>query len=389
MALALDGSAENNSSGASSLTLTLTTSAANDVIIVCIAPNAGPVASVSSANVTYTKRSTNNLAGASFPEECWYGIASSPLSSEVITVTQQSSAFISAVAFGVSGANTSSPFDSHGPFTISAGPTDLSVTTGVANTFIFGSYRFGSTSTPTAGAGFTRIGSAVLTFHLTEYQIVSTTQSALDVAIGTGAGNQNGGVGDAIVQAGGGGGSAGTIGLQIGVSGAGNALIKSAGTVGLQIGVSGVGKSTAASKGTVSLQIGVSGHGAATAKSTGNIGLNLGLTGVAPHIAAAAGTIGLNLGIIGHGQRIGGRDVGLPLTPEQLRKRREDLKIRQARIDAEIEAKRADGERLRAGLREALHGPSPPVFDTPSLEISTTDGMDDEDEDIEFLLLSL
>ena len=80
------------------------------------------------------------------------------------------------------------------------GTTDpLSITTTHANTMVIGSFRMNSTSTPTQGTGYTIISGA--NFLLSEYQIFSSTQSGLSVTIGTGAGDANGCIADALVAA--------------------------------------------------------------------------------------------------------------------------------------------------------------------------------------------
>ena len=59
------------------------------------------------AGLTWIKRAATG--GGSDIEE-WYAIAASPLVADTITVTQTSANFLEVVAFGWSGANTSSPF---------------------------------------------------------------------------------------------------------------------------------------------------------------------------------------------------------------------------------------------------------------------------------------
>ncbi len=107
--------------------------------------------------------------------------------------------------FGVSGADTVAIWDANAALPDTGGTGDRSITTSSADCFLIGSYRFQSTASPTQGTGWTKISGA--DFQLTEYKIVSATQSGTDVAIGTGSGDNNAGIGDAIVSAGGGGGA--------------------------------------------------------------------------------------------------------------------------------------------------------------------------------------
>ena len=197
MVLALDGSGHSNAS-ASSPTVTLTTSNADNVIIVIVTSNAAPVASVTSSGLTWIFIAADGLV-AGQQCEMWYAIASSALTSHVITVNNTGGGFTTIDAFGVSGANTSDPFDGNASTPATSPSAILSVSTDTADTFIVGGYRFNSTDTSSQGTGFTLISG--LNFQLSEYKIVSTTQSSLSIAIGTGSGNQNGGVAVAIKQA--------------------------------------------------------------------------------------------------------------------------------------------------------------------------------------------
>ena len=202
MALALDGSVH-GSTTATSLGVTLTTSNTDDVIIVIATVNQGPITSISGAGLTWNFIASGGTGIAAI--EIWYAIASSALSSQTITVTQTASGFITVDAFGISGANTSSPFDANASTPATGTTATLTVSTDTADTFIIGGYRFGSTASPTEGTGWTKIFGA--NFQLSEFKIVSSTQSSLSVAIGTGAGDQNGGVADAVVIAAAGGAS--------------------------------------------------------------------------------------------------------------------------------------------------------------------------------------
>lgn len=196
--MALDGSVHSNVVSATH-NLSLTTSNADCVIVAVVACNlAGGVTGISSSNTTgWTQRAVGGSGSSRI--ELWYGVAASALSSETITVTIGASAYTTIDIFGISGADTTQIYDTNAALPDVGTTTTRSITTDTADTFCIGGYRFGSTASPTEGTGWTKISGAH--YALTEYKIVSSTQSGLSVAIGTGAGNQNGGVADAIVMA--------------------------------------------------------------------------------------------------------------------------------------------------------------------------------------------
>jgi hypothetical protein len=207
VSLALDGTAHTSFTSGSSGTLSLTTLNANDVIIAAVLVNSTTTSSINSAHLNFTLRK-RQLASDGYSDyiETWYAVASEALSDEVITFTLNSalnsqgspSPVYTANVFGIAGANTSAIFDSNTslPAAVSTGNVELS--TSNANDFIVGTYRI-ATASPTAGSGWTQIFGA--DNLLVEYLIVSATQSALSLPIGTGSGLQNGGIGDAIMGA--------------------------------------------------------------------------------------------------------------------------------------------------------------------------------------------
>lgn len=194
MALALDGSAH-ASATAASVAPVLTTANANDIIIVIATVNINPVSSITGAGLTFSFIATAGTGAGDI--EIWSAVASSALTSEAITVNH-TAGFITVDVFGISGADTSTIFDANASTPATASTGLLSISTDTADTFIIGGYRFGGgVNTPTEGAGFTKISGA--DFQLTEFKIVSSTQSNLSITIGTGNGNQNGGVGEAVI----------------------------------------------------------------------------------------------------------------------------------------------------------------------------------------------
>jgi hypothetical protein len=72
------------------------------------------------------------------------------------------------------------------------------ISTNNATDLLLAGYRFGGNTTPTAGSGWTALQGA--NNQLLEYHNVTTTQSNLTPPIGVGNNNQNGGIGDAIMN---------------------------------------------------------------------------------------------------------------------------------------------------------------------------------------------
>ena len=197
--LALDGNGFTNKSvPTTSASVTLTTHSANDVIIVDVVQNGASVSSVTdAAGLVWHQRALTGTVGQTIYE--YYAIAANALSSDAIIVNFAGAAsYVDLNAFGVSGANTSSPFDSNVSVPASPASSTGSITTSNANDLIVAGYRFGSDAAPAAGAGWTAINASG-NYYLSEYQIVSATRAGLVATASTG--DENGGVIDAIVQA--------------------------------------------------------------------------------------------------------------------------------------------------------------------------------------------
>jgi hypothetical protein len=205
MAIALDGSVIGNSGGASSFAVSLTTTNANDIIIVHVTTNAGPVTSISdTAGLTWAKRTSGGDGTTSKVIEEWFAVAPNALTSDSITVNTTGSGFITVIAFGISGADLSTIWDNNSavpPHATGDPSGTVSFTTSQPNAFLTAGYRMHTTATPAAGTGWTLIKSG--NFAISEYQIVSATQLGLAGSLGGGATDQNGGVGDAVIQQGG------------------------------------------------------------------------------------------------------------------------------------------------------------------------------------------
>ena len=194
--LAEDGSAScTGSTSATSCNISLTTSNTNDVIIVGIAtPTTGTTFTFSSSpSITWHAR--GSLSSTYFIKEeyaVWSGSGSVTIT---VTVSATGTGF-SAEAFGISGANTASPFDSNAGFTYSNSgtssvPTINSISSSNANDFFFGLYSSGS-NTQTAGTlnsvSMTLIGNSGGEDSAAEYLVVSSAQSSVSMTFGTSVG---------------------------------------------------------------------------------------------------------------------------------------------------------------------------------------------------------
>ena len=192
----------------SSKTVSLTTSNANDLVIVYAVSGDSkdhqyfaPVQSVTASGLTFQLRHqyqvVSSASGWYWDLEEWYAVASSPLSSTAITITwsTQPASFIIVDAFGISGANNSSPFDSNAGLPSTSSGSFPSVSTSNTNDMIISLEATDNTAQPTAGSGFTPIDASGHYFA-SEYQMVSTTQSSLSVTFT----NSNGGSSDVEAQ---------------------------------------------------------------------------------------------------------------------------------------------------------------------------------------------
>jgi len=214
--LALDGSTGAGTES-KSVSASLTTTSSNDVIIVTAGTSSSSTTVKSVTDTgghTWTHRQTKT-GSPSVSEEEWYTIAATSLTADSITVTWSASGDNVFSAFGVSGANTASPFDPHSglPATATGSGTSptVSVSTSHSNDFIFGLLANEHTSaaichTETLGGGFSQIdaenslGSNTCMNSDQEYQVVSSTQNNLGIPFSTNSGgsNQWAEIGDAI-----------------------------------------------------------------------------------------------------------------------------------------------------------------------------------------------
>ena len=191
---ALDGSNTSTGNTVTSGTITITTSNTNDLVVLCSENNgAGTPSITDTSGLTWTQIGTHTGTIDAF-----FAFSSGPLSSDTITVNYGTTVgFFSLIAFGVSGVPVSSQLDPNGalPGTTTSS-TPLTLTTSNANDFLFACYSSNNGTGNNQGSGWTLIGSGA-NFMMGEFQIVTSTQSALSAAVGGGTAIKNG-IGSAI-----------------------------------------------------------------------------------------------------------------------------------------------------------------------------------------------
>lgn len=199
-ALAIDGNGFTNLpfEPSAAASVKLTTSNTNDVIIVDVVENSTAVASIAdSAGLAWHQRAV--AGSSSYPIYEYYAIAPSALTNDQITAFFSGTASYADInAFGISGADTSAPFDASVAAPSTLAPSTGSISTGNTNDLIFAGYRFASNGTPTAGNSWTAINASG-GYYLSEYKVVSTAQNGLSAPASSS--DQNGGIIDAVVQA--------------------------------------------------------------------------------------------------------------------------------------------------------------------------------------------
>ncbi len=201
--LALDGSTIARVAGVS-VSVALTTTLAPDVIYVVVTTDTGTINTPTAAGLTFTLRA-GPITTTGVTISTYYAIATSPLAAVSITETTTGGANLLLAAFGVSGANTASPFDPNASVPASATGTgtvgSFTISTSNANDFIIGTFSSDAGAVHTAAAPWTLIVSQRQGAALdssSEYQVVSATQTNLAVTMTlTGAANWAG-IADAI-----------------------------------------------------------------------------------------------------------------------------------------------------------------------------------------------
>lgn len=189
----IDHAANNRCSGTGSCSAPLSTNYPDDVIIaLCTDGGSGTgQPTVSGGGITdWTPESSPGSLSSTPWIAMWYGTSSSKLNGASITCTAGTTANVDIQVFGISGADTLSPFDSHSglPQVQPTSATDsnspsLTVSTSNANDMILGFLSASSNpGTIQAGNGFTLVESPWNSpVAAVEYKIVSSTQSSLPV----------------------------------------------------------------------------------------------------------------------------------------------------------------------------------------------------------------
>lgn len=200
MALALEGTPVHAqaSSGTSMNIGPFTTSNPALIVIVNLTNQAaGVISSISGGGLSWSQRTASTGPNKIYE---WTALAAVALSAVTFTINYSTSiSFSAADIFAISGHDATTTFDVNASIPANSLTDPITISTSNANDFIIGGFRLASQTTPTQGSGWTKISGA--DFLLTEYQIVSATQTNLSVSIGTGVGDANGGIADAVMQA--------------------------------------------------------------------------------------------------------------------------------------------------------------------------------------------
>ena len=162
---AVDGSNINTFTGTTG-SVTLTTSEPNDLIYVAVATNSNPSIAISGGGLAWNSRATAFTGNGQV--ETFYAVASGTLSSASITTTLGASQPAVILAFGISGANTVSPFDATAQTAVGNNNNpSVTVSPSGSNDFLIGALYLKSNPALSAGTGFTLLTSAADGNHLT------------------------------------------------------------------------------------------------------------------------------------------------------------------------------------------------------------------------------
>jgi hypothetical protein len=176
------------------------TAQANELIIVVITGNSNhpTVSNITDSFGTHLKYTQEIAYTSGSAGQClyvYYALTGTQTGLFKITVKMSSSYNYCVQAFGITGANTATPFDTnpslpaHARGTTSSYPTVTGVSTSNANDMILAFEGQTSSTAQTAGSPFT--APATLLHNVNslgnnvEYEIVSSTQSGISVSFGT------------------------------------------------------------------------------------------------------------------------------------------------------------------------------------------------------------
>ncbi len=208
--ISVDGSVKGGCGYVMACSLLLTTAHSPDVVIVgCDCwPYHGSFTVSDTAGLNFQQRTGQVSIGGGQFIQTWYAIASNPLTADSISVrsTLTGETWYGVVVFAVSGANTTSPFDSNPSIPKTQAnigcsgndPCNTGVSTS-ANDLVF---QFGGDTgytTQTAGTGFTLIqANAVGQDAYAQYEIASSPLSSATLSFGTSQVSDFGVIADAI-----------------------------------------------------------------------------------------------------------------------------------------------------------------------------------------------
>lgn len=206
--LAIDGPATNATKGkgtTTSLTISLSTKNSSDVMVVyAVSGNTAETMSIKDTSALSWSVRKSYVATKFATMYEFYSVSSHPLSSDKITVTQTKLDTLAIIGFGVSGADTSSPFVSNsGLPAIGRGwgtVPSVKVSTSHAYDLIFGFLAASGEPTISAASGFTLILTQRGTYPSasSEYKVVSSIQTNLSVNFKLGSNETWVAIGDAI-----------------------------------------------------------------------------------------------------------------------------------------------------------------------------------------------
>lgn len=195
----IDKSSTNYANSGTTVSVTLTNCAANDLIIVMGSVHSNTVTGVTDnlgSHLSWAQRDTVDSSGHQRISEWWATYSAG--GTITITVTFPSDTYLSVVAFAISGANTATPFDTHTgvPYLASSGSVSAPSVTGVSTTnpndLIIGFEGSRSATTETAsGTGFSLIGTAVSAAGngAAESAVVTSALNGATVSFGTSTSN--------------------------------------------------------------------------------------------------------------------------------------------------------------------------------------------------------
>jgi len=194
----VDGSNTSTGSGATSTTISITTSQTNDLILLAIQNNSATVASVTSLHLTWTNTIPRSAGVTTVG--LWTAFSAGALTTpEVVTITfAGSEAFWSNVIWGLNGVPSSGYFDTNGALPgITSTSTPLTLTTSNACDFLFAAYADNSGAGIAPGTGWLLIPGSGGNFMGVIYKPVTIQQSATPAAVSAGTTIKNG-VGSAV-----------------------------------------------------------------------------------------------------------------------------------------------------------------------------------------------